>query len=80
MKDSNLLGWAGSGVTILTGALSQDTLQVILLVIGIVSALFSLFVNIYTWWKKAKSDGKITKEELDELKEIVDNQTKKDDK
>ena len=47
--------------------------------IGIVSALFSLFVNIYTWWKKAKSDGKITKEELDELKEIVDNHTKKDD-
>ena len=78
MKDTNALGWAGSAVTILTGTLSQDVMQVILLIIGIVSALFSLFVNIYTWWKKAKQDGKITQEEVDELKEIVDNHTKKD--
>ena len=78
MKDTNALGWLGSGITILTGAISQDVMQIILLVIGIISALFSLFVNIYTWWKKAKQDGKITQEELDELKEIVDNHTKKD--
>ena len=78
MKDTNALGWLGSGITILTGAISQDVMQIILLVIGIISALFSLFVNIYTWWKKAKQDGKITQEELDELKEIVDNHTKKE--
>lgn len=78
MKDSNLPAWLGSGVTILTGAIAQDTLQIILLVIGIFSALFSLFVNIYTWWKKAKKDGKISEEELKELKEIVDNHTKKE--
>ena len=77
MKD-NTLGWVGSAVTILTGTLAQDIMQIILLVIGVASALFSLFVNIYTWWKKAKQDGKITQEEVDELKEIVDNHTKKD--
>lgn len=77
MKD-NALGWIGSAVTILTGTLSQDVMQVVLLVIGIISALFSLFVNIYTWWNKAKKDGKITAEEVEELKEIVDNHTKKD--
>lgn len=76
MKD-NALGWVGSAVTILTGSLSQDIMQVILLVIGICSALFSLFVNIYTWWKKAKQDGKITKEEIDELNDIINKGDKK---
>ena len=73
---SNELAYVGSGVTILTGVLSQDVLQYILLGIGIISALFSLFVNIWTWWKKAKQDGKITKEELDELHDIVNKDNK----
>lgn len=77
MKDNNALGWVGSAVTILTGSLSQDVMQIILLVIGICSALFSLFVNIYTWWKKAKEDGKISKEELDELNNIINKGDKK---
>ena len=76
MKDNNILAWAGSGVTIITGALSQDVLQTVLLIIGIISAMFSLFVNIYTWWKRASEDGKITKEEAEELKQIVDDGTK----
>lgn len=77
MKDNNALGWVGSAITILTGSLSQDVMQIILLVIGICSALFSLFVNIYTWWKKAKEDGKISKEELDELNDIINKGDKK---
>lgn len=76
MKDNNLFAWIGSAVTLLTGTLSQDILQIVLLVIGIMSALFSLFVNIYTWYKKAKADGKIDSEELKELHDIVNDHTK----
>lgn len=78
MKDNNVLAWIGSIVTVVTGSLSQDVLQIILLVIGIMSALFSLFVNIYTWYKRAKADGKIDSKEIKELKDIVENYKKGD--
>lgn len=76
MKDNNVGAWIGSGITLLTGGLSQDILQVVLLVVGVISALFSLFVNIYTWYKKAKRDGKIDEKEAEELKDIVEKHTK----
>lgn len=79
MKDNNVGAWIGSGVTLVAGGLSQDILQIVLLVIGILSALFSLFINIHTWYKKAKADGKIDKDELEELKHIVDEHTKGND-
>lgn len=75
MKDNNVLAWCGSAVTIFTGAIAQDIMQIVLLIIGILSGLFSLFVNIWVWYNKAKADGKITKEEVDELKDIVDKHT-----
>lgn len=78
MKDNNTLAWIGSVITVVTGSLSQDILQVILLVIGILSALFSLFVNIYTWYKRAKADGKIDAKEIKELKDIVEDYKKGD--
>lgn len=79
MKDNNIGAWIGSGVTLIAGGLSQDILQIVLLVIGILSAIFSLFINIYTWYKKAKADGKIDNDELDELRDIVNKHTKGND-
>ena len=77
MKDTgNMFAWFGNAITISAAIASQDVLQVILLVVGVISACFSLFVNIYTWWLKAKADGKITKEEVDELTEIVNTSKK----
>ena len=72
MKDTgNMFAWFGNAITISAAIASQDVLQVILLVVGVISACFSLFVNIYTWWLKAKADGKIDDQELDELGQIV---------
>lgn len=71
-----MFAWFGNAITISAAIASQDVLQVILLVVGVISACFSLFVNIYTWWLKAKADGKITKEEVDELTEIVNTSKK----
>ena len=76
---NNALAWCGSLVTILTGVLTQDMLQIILTVIGILSALFSLCVNIYSWWTRAKKDGRISEEEIKELQDIVESHTKEGD-
>lgn len=76
MKENNIVSWVGSGVTILTGTLSHDILQIILLVLGVLSALVSLGYNIYVWYKKATKDGKIDNIEIDELSEIINKHTK----
>lgn len=73
MDKNNALSWVASGITIFTGAALEDVVGIILTIIGIVSALVSLSYNVYCWWEKAKKDGKIDKEELDEAKEILDN-------
>ena len=73
MKDNNLPAWITSAITTLLGATSvEDVARVILLIIGIISGLFSLTFNIYCWYKKAKADGKITAEEIAEGKKIID--------
>lgn len=78
MKDNNVLSWICSGITTLIGATSvEEVSRVILLIIGIVSALVSLAFNIYCWYKKAKADGQITHEEITEGMKIVQDGIKK---
>ena len=76
MKDNNALSWVCSGVTILTSTLSHDILQIILMVLGVISALVSLAYNIYVWYKKAKQDGKIDRDEIDDLMDILNDSKK----
>lgn len=40
-------------------------------VIGIIASVVVLAFNIWKWVKAAKADGKITKEEIEELQETV---------
>ncbi|MBR2774987.1 MAG: hypothetical protein IKD73_08395 [Selenomonadaceae bacterium] len=50
----------------------NDVLQTISLVITIIGGLITfIFVPFYNWWKQAKKDGKITKEELKDGVEIA---------
>lgn len=73
-KESNLISWVCSIFTTLTGAMTtEELMRVILLVLGIISGIVSLAYNIYVWYKKAKSDGKITKEEIEEAVGIIKN-------
>lgn len=47
-------------------------ISIICAVLGVIIVLItSLLIPLIKWWKKAKEDGKITKEELEEGKEIV---------
>lgn len=75
MKDNNIISWVGSGITLATSALTQDIVQIILMILGVISSLVSLAYTIYKWWKKAKADGKIDEKEIEELGDIVEKHT-----
>lgn len=63
---------ANGGQYILTAVQTNEVLQIVELVLSFLTTLFILGINIYSWWKKAKADGKIDKEELEELQNIVE--------
>ena len=69
---------AGTGVSAVgTATQTNGTLQTISLIItiagGILTIITTLVIPMWKWWKKAKADGKITNEEIDEAKDIVNN-------
>lgn len=85
MDDKLLLGLTGTAVSAAGAGLSVTELQAIISIIVtiagfIISVLVPLGIKLYNKIKKAREDGKIDKEELDDIvetgKEIVD-ETKK---
>lgn len=77
MKDNNIPSWVASAFTTVTAAMStNETAQLILYILGIVSALFSLSWNLWKWYKDAKKDGKIDEKEMEDLKKTVDDGAK----
>lgn len=72
MKPNNLPAWLGAILTNIIATLSTDEVaQLILYILGIASAVFSLAWNIWTWAKEAKKDGKITDDEVKDLADKV---------
>ena len=49
----------------------NEVLQTISLIITIIGGLITISFAIYGWYKRATADGKIDKEEVDELKDIL---------
>lgn len=71
-----------SGVGLVLGidlASTKEVLGLVLVVLNILVLIFSLGVKIYSWAIKAKQDGKIDKQELEELNSIVDEAESKAD-
>ena len=63
-----IIGSIGTSLSAI-GTVSQtnSTLEAISLIITIIGALISfIFLPLWNWWKKAKVDKKITKEEVKE--------------
>lgn len=59
-------------VAILSTAIQPDrTLQIISMLLTIMSLTLSLILKLINWYKQAKADRKITKEELNEAVEIT---------
>lgn len=70
---NNIVSWFASFICTAIGFIDTETVErIILLSLGIISGLVSLAFNIYNWCVKANQDKKITKEEVKELKDIVD--------
>ena len=71
MNPKDLVAWIGTIVGGTCTGISVATMDKIIiicnLVITIISMLISLVYTIWKWYKKAKADGKITEDEVDEL-------------
>ena len=73
MKDSNFTSWLLTGFSgFLTFIQQNEIMQIISLAVTILSGVVSLAFNLYKWIRKAKKDGKISDEELDELASLVE--------
>lgn len=73
MKHNDFLSWIGSVFgTIFTATQDDIVLRYISLALTILSTFIAIAYTIWKWYKKAKEDGKIT---VDEVKELKDNIT-----
>ena len=73
MKNELITGTAGTALSVAgTVIQTNELLQLISLIISIVGGLITfIVVPLLTWYNKAKADGKITKEEINEAKDTI---------
>lgn len=71
MKDKLVNGTCLGVTALATITQANEILQYIQLGLSILSTLVILIYNIYKWWLKAKQDGKITPDEVQEGVKIV---------
>lgn len=72
MKDNNAPALV-SAVTamLLTAGITLEAVQIIYYILAGLAIVFSLSFTIWKWYKVAKSDGKITVEEIEDLEKQV---------
>lgn len=75
MKNADFLAEGAS--VVLTASQTNNVFQTISLILTIIATLFSIISRIVIWYRKAKADGKITKDELKEGAEIVNDEINK---
>ena len=77
MKTSELITYIGNAFTyILVLAQVNEHFQLVELILAILTSVVLLCYRIWTWWKEAKKDGKITKEEIKDGASIIVNGAK----
>ena len=81
MKDNILSAIGSVSSWVLTMAQTNEAFQLIMLILSILSTLFTIAFTFYKWYNKAKEDGKITKDEIEDLtKDISETLKNKEDK
>lgn len=71
MKNNPVFSWLGTALSSMFAYLSAVELKdLISWILSIVTAVITIAFTIWSWYRKASKDGKITKDEIDEL---VDN-------
>lgn len=80
MKDSaKAIG--GSCLTwVTTIAQTNEIFQLIQIILASIVSVVTIAFIIYKWWKSATADGKITKEEIDDLFNKIDDEINKENK
>ena len=75
MNYKDIVAWLGTLVGGTCTGISMATMNQIIvicnLVLTIIATIVSLVYTIWKWWKKAKEDGKITEDEVDELMDDI---------
>ena len=67
-------GVVGTSVSAVgTGIQTNEVLQKISLILTIVGTLITIIMALVNWWKNAKKDGKITKDEINDAVNIIKN-------
>lgn len=78
MKNKEVASYGANMLSaIFTGLQTDEVLQIVSLILTIVATIFSISFTIFNWYKKAKEDGKITKEEVDDLFDELKNKKEK---
>ena len=76
MNKETIGGVVGTSVSAVgTGMQTNEVLQRISIILTIVGTIITIVMALVNWWKNAKKDGKITKDEI----EIIKNSKKKED-
>lgn len=72
LKDEMVM-FGGDGLLAIFTAVQIDAIMKwISLALTILTTIVTLAFTIYKWWRKAKEDGKIDEEEIEQLIDIVD--------
>lgn len=77
MKLKYLFEDVGNGIMYLCSFTQvEQVLRIASFALSVLISILILASRIYDWWKKAHADGKITKDEIDELGSIVGDEIK----
>ena len=65
-------GIAGTSLSAVgTATQTNQVLQTISIILTIVGTLITIIMALVNWWKNAKKDGKITKDEINDAVNII---------
>ena len=77
MKPRDVLEIIGNGAMyVLSVTQTKEIFEIISLCLSILISIIIIGGKLYRWWKNAKADGKITKDEIDEAIQIIEDGTK----
>lgn len=80
MKLNDIFSICGNvGTYVLAAIQTNEVLQIISFVLSSITSVIIIFLRLWSWWKEAKKDGKIEKEEIDEAIGIIED-SRKDNK
>lgn len=79
-KDGIVFGSIGALETIVTISQTNEVFQTIQIIISALAGAVALAYTIWRWYRNAKKDGKITEDEVDDLfNQITKKENDKDD-